>query len=156
MKSIRTLLDKILKFINVVSLAFLTALVTWQVITRYFLNHPSTWSEELSGYMFAWVTIFGAAYVFGQREHMNIPILLERVSVETKWILNIITELVILSLSAGVLIYGGVRITILTMGQMSSSLGLPMGYFYSCIPISGCLIVIYNILNLLDITYKLK
>ena len=71
-------MNTIMQFLNATAFAFLTLLAVWQVITRYVFNDPSTWSEELSSYMFAWVTLLGAAYVFGQMGHMNIPILIER------------------------------------------------------------------------------
>lgn len=149
--TIRNVTNRLLEIFNVGAFSFLTLLVTWQVITRYFLNNPSTWSEELSGYMFAWVTLLGAAYVFGKREHMDIPIIVDRFSPRTQQVFAIVNEVIVLVFSFVVLIVGGVRITSLTMGQMSSSLNLPMGYFYIIIPISGVFIVIYNILNLYDL-----
>lgn len=49
------------------------------------------------------------------------------------------------------MVYGGYEITKLTMGQMSSSLPLQMGYFYMCIPISGIFIALYSVLNIKDL-----
>lgn len=151
MKKTREVMDKIMRVLNAVVFAFLTLLVVWQVVSRYFLGDPSTWSEELSSYMFAWITLLGSAYVFGQMEHMNIPILLERVSEKTQKVLTIIIQLMILVFALVVLVYGGIQITSLTMGQMSSSLGVPMGYFYVSLPISGVFTAIYTVLNLYDI-----
>ena len=54
------------------------------------------------------------------------------------------------------MVYGGYEITKLTMGQMSSSLSLPMGYFYLCIPISGIFIALYSVLNIKDILDERK
>lgn len=151
MDKFREIMDKVMRFLNVVTFAFLTLLVVWQVITRYFLNDPSTWSEELSSYMFAWVTLLGSAYVFGQMGHMNIPILLNRVSKKTRKILMILMQVIILVFALVVMIYGGYEITKLTMGQMSSSLGVPMGYFYLSVPVSGVFTAIYTVLNMYDI-----
>ena len=75
MNKLREVMNTIMRFLNATAFAFLTLLAVWQVITRYVFNDPSTWSEELASYMFAWVTLLGAAYVFGQMGHMNIPIL---------------------------------------------------------------------------------
>ncbi|AMB94089.1 TRAP transporter small permease [Aerococcus sanguinicola] len=154
MQKIRHILDQIMRVFNAVTLGLMTLLTVWQVFTRYLLHAPSTWSEELASYMFAWVTMFGAAYVFGKREHMNIPVVLERFSPKTQKTLNLLSEGLIFVFAVVVLIYGGIEITSLTMGQMSSSLSVPMGYFYAVIPLSGLFIAIYSILNIYDIYQK--
>ena len=151
MMKIRTFLDQLMKVFNAIVLGTLTLLVTWQVITRYLLSNPSTWSEELSSYLFAWATMFGAAYVFGKRDHMNIPILVEKFSKTTQKYLAILSESLILLFAVVILIYGGLQITSLTMGQDSSSLPLAMGYFYAVIPLSGIFVTLYSILNIYDI-----
>ena len=94
-------MNTIMQFLNATAFAFLTLLAVWQVITRYVFNDPSTWSEELSSYMFAWVTLLGAAYVFGQMGHMNIPILIERLSQKMQEYLMVIFQLVRLSSICG-------------------------------------------------------
>ncbi len=151
MNKFREVMDQVMRFLNAITFAFLTLLAVWQVVTRYFLNDPSTWSEELASYMFAWVTLLGAAYVFGQMGHMNIPILIDRLSQQAQKVLMVVIQLIILAFALVVLIYGGIQITSLTMGQMSSSLGVPMGYFYLSLPVSGFFTAIYTILNLYDI-----
>ena len=42
-------------------------------------------------------------------------------------------------------------ITKLAFAQVTASLGIPMGAVYLVIPISGVIILIYNILNIIDI-----
>lgn len=151
MKQLRNIIDKAMRSLCAVAMAALTLLVIWQVFTRYILNHPSTWSEELAAYMFAWVTVFGAAYVFGKREHMNIPVIVERFSSVNQNSLQILAEVLNLIFALTVMVYGGFEITQLTMGQLSSSLPLQMGYFYMCIPISGIFIALYGVLNIKDL-----
>lgn len=154
MKRLRTILDKIMRVFCATAFSVMTLLTVWQVLTRYLLNNPSTWSEELASYIFAWVTILGAAYVFGKREHMSIPVLVERFSENTQRKLAIVSEIIVLVFAIVIMIYGGISITSLGMGQLSSSLGIPMGYFYTVIPISGVFIAIYNVLNIYELTHQ--
>ncbi len=56
MKALRNLLNTILNLLAGLSLTAMVVLTTYQVITRYVFNAPSTWSEELVGYLFAWST----------------------------------------------------------------------------------------------------
>ena len=53
--------------------------------------------------------------------------------------------------AAIVLVYGGIQITALTMSQKTASLGIPMGYIYAVVPVCGALILIYGVLNLVDL-----
>jgi len=53
--------------------------------------------------------------------------------------------------SAIILVYGGYEITSLAMGQMTSSLGVPIGVFYIVMPLCGVLNMIYTALNIIDI-----
>ncbi len=53
--------------------------------------------------------------------------------------------------SAVILVFGGVQITTLAMGQMTSSLGVPIGIFYIVLPLCGILNMIYTVLNILNI-----
>lgn len=147
----RKTLEKILAVLGGVTLAFMFILVVWQVFTRYILNDSATWTEELVSYMFAWLTLFGAALVIGEREHMNIPVFIETKSVKTQKNAAIISEVLIFLFSLIVLVYGGIKITSLAMGQMTSSLGVAVGTFYVALPISGILNMILCILNIRDI-----
>ena len=65
--------------------------------------------------------------------------------------LNIFSEILIMLLAGSVMIYGGVTIMDLTMTQSTASLGIPMGVVYTIIPLSGVLIVLYSILNIIDL-----
>ena len=43
------------------------------------------------------------------------------------------------------------KLLILAMGQMTSSLGVPIGVFYIVLPLCGILNMIYTVLNIMDI-----
>ena len=77
MQSLRKVLNHIMNVLAGGSLIAMTVLTCWQVFTRYVLNNPSTWSEELVGYLFAWASLFGASLITGERGHMNIPVVVE-------------------------------------------------------------------------------
>lgn len=151
MKQLRKLLKHTLNVLAGVSFLAMVALTCWQVLTRYVLQNPSSWSEELVSYLFAWMALFGASLVVGERGHMNIPIVVERMGEKGRKFFAIFAELVALVFSGVILVYGGIQITSLAMGQMTSSLGLPIGVFYIILPLSGVLNIVYTILNIVDI-----
>ena len=83
---------------------------------------------------------------------MNIPILVERTSPEVRKGLAIFGEVVAAVFAGVILVYGGIQITTLALGQMTSSLGVPVGAFYVVLPLSGVLNVIYTVLNIVGIS----
>ncbi len=151
MSQLRAILDKVLNVLAGVSFLAMVALTCWQVFTRYILGNPSSWSEELVSYLFAWMSLFGATLVVGERGHMNIPILVEKLNMGARKVLAIFSEVIACLFAVVILIYGGMQITTLAMGQMTSSLGVPVGVFYVVMPISGVLMIIYTVLNIVDI-----
>ena len=148
----RNILNKCLNGLAGLSLIVMTVLTTYQVITRYIFNAPSTWSEELVGYMFGWATMFGAAICTGERAHMNIPIIVDMMKPGAKKALLIFGEVIALLFSAIILVYGGFTVSSLAMGQQTSSLGgLAVGTFYWVMPVCGVVMVLYSAMNIIAI-----
>ena len=142
MKALRNVLTKLLNVLAGVSFIAMVVLTCWQVFTRYVLQDPSPWSEELVSYL---------SLITGERGHMNIPIVVERVGAGMQKTLGILGELVAFAFSAIILVYGGVQISQLALGQMTSSLGVAVGVFYVVLPLCGVLNMIYTVLNIADI-----
>ena len=151
MKTLRNGITRSLNGLAGLSFIAIVVLTCWQVLTRYVLKNPSTWSEELVGYLFAWMSLLGASIVTCERGHMNIPIIVERFSETVQKGLNCFGEIVAFLFSVVILVYGGIKITTLAMGQMTSSLGVPIGIFYIVLPLCGILNMIYTVLNIVDI-----
>ena len=151
MKQFRAVLNRLLSILAGVSFIAMVVLTCWQVFTRYFLKNPSSWSEELVSYLFAWASLFGASLIASERGHMNIPILVEKASPTVRKYLAIFGELVAFAFSAIILLYGGIEISKLAMGQMTSSLGVAVGVFYIALPVCGVLNMLYTVLNIIDL-----
>lgn len=151
MLKVRNALSRVLNVLAGASFLAMVALTCWQVFTRYILQNPSSWSEELVSYLFAWMTLLGASLVVGERGHMNIPILADRAKPGMRKALAVFGEVVACVFAAVILVYGGIQITTLAMGQMTSSLGVPVGVFYVVLPVSGILNIIYTVLNIISI-----
>lgn len=151
MEKTRNILNKILSFFAGTSLIVMVVLTCWQVFTRYILSKPSTWSEELVAYLFAWSSLFASALVTGERGHMSIPVLIERMGAKTQKFFLIFAELIALFISLGILVFGGVQIMLLAYGQKTSSLSVQVGFFYIALPVCGVLSSIYIVLNIIDI-----
>ena len=148
---IRKGMNTVVSTICIILFAVMVIVGTYQIITRFVFNSPSTVSEELLTYTFAWMAIFSSAYVFGKRDHMRMTFVADKLPKEQRKILEIVIELLIIAFVVIVLIYGGFTIMGLTMTQKTASLGVMMGVIYAVVPISGILIAIYGVLNVIDL-----
>lgn len=148
MESIKKVLDKILSTLCILLFGGLVVLVTWQVFTRFVLNNPSTYSEELAKYCFVWLVIFGAAFVFGENGHMRIEFIQNSMPNKLRMATQIFIEISIILFSALVLISGGLTTTKIAWTQMSAALNVPVGYLYAVMPISGFFIIFYSLYNI--------
>ena len=151
MEKFRKVLNQVLDLLAGLSMTVMVVLTTYQVIVRYIFNSPSTWSEELVGYLFGWSTMFGATIVSGERGHMNIPILVDRMNPTMRKAFRILWEVVAFLFSATILVFGGFQVSQLAMGQQTSSLGVAVGTFYWVMPICGVVILLYSIMNIIGI-----
>lgn len=156
MEGIRKGLDKLILFICVVLFMLMTVVGTYQILVRYVFKSPSTISEELISYSFAWMSMFAASYIFGKRDHMRMVFFIEKFTKNAQKTVAIVTEIVILLFALGVLVGGGSYITSLSMTQMTPALKISMGYIYLVIPVCGIMTSIYSVLNIVDLMKNSK
>lgn len=156
MEGIRKGLDKLILFICVVLFMLMTVVGTYQILVRYVFKSPSTISEELISYSFAWMSMFAASYIFGKRDHMRMVFFIEKFTKNAQKTVAIIIEIVILLFALGVLVGGGSYITSLSMTQMTPALKISMGYIYLVIPVCGIMTSIYSVLNIVDLMKNSK
>ena len=126
--SIRKWMDKIIMGACIVLFGLMVIVGSYQIITRYFFNKPSTVSEELLTFSFVWMALLASAYVFGIRDHMRMGFLADKIQGKGRIVLDIVIEILILVFALLTLVWGGSAIMQLSMQQMTASLGVPMGY----------------------------
>ncbi|MEX1055937.1 MAG: TRAP transporter small permease [Rhodothermales bacterium] len=126
--------------------------VLWQVFTRWVLNDPSSYTEELARYLLIWVGLLGAAYAAGEKMHLAIDLLPSRLTGSGKHLLEIAIEALVLLFALSVMVVGGYRLVSLTllMGQRSAALGVQLGIVYMVLPLAGILIVFYASVSILE------
>ena len=149
--ALRKGINTVLSYAAAVIFALMVCIGTYQIVTRYFFNSPSTVSEELLTYSFTWLALLAAALVFGKRDHMRMGFLADKVTGSARKVLETVIEILVIVTVGGIMVYGGSAIMQLTMTQKTASLGIPMGVIYTILPVSGLLIVFYGVLNIIDL-----
>ena len=79
LQQIRKGIDKVLSALCIFIFGEMVVVGTYQIVTRFVFNKPSTVSEELLTYSFAWLSLLSAAYIFGKREHMRMGFLADKI-----------------------------------------------------------------------------
>jgi TRAP-type C4-dicarboxylate transport system permease small subunit len=121
--------------------------VLWQVMSRYILTSPSSFTDELAGFLLIWVGVLGSAYVAGQKQHLAIDLLIQKSSLTNQKRLNLIINISIALFALFVMVVGGtwLSLTRFQFNVSSAALHLPLGYVYLILPISGLLILYYSV-----------
>ncbi|MDT0649528.1 TRAP transporter small permease [Autumnicola edwardsiae] len=145
-------LDKMLGGFLVFLMTIIVLAVLWQVFSRYVMQSPSSVTEELARYLLIWIGILGAAYAAGQQAHLSINLLEEKLNPQNRKRLKIAINLLIIFFCITVLIIGGGNLVYVSydLGQRSAALELPLYVVYMVLPLSGLLIIIYKVNEILN------
>lgn len=144
-------LDKILEVILVAIMGIMVINVLWQVGSRYLMQSPSSFTDELARYLLIWLSILGASYVTGKKMHLSIDLLPQKLSPEKRKPLNTLIYAIVALFALLAMVIGGARLVyiVASLGQISPALEIPLSYVYVVLPIGGAIIIYYSILNML-------
>lgn len=127
-----TFLDRycrLLGFAMVACLAVMVVLVFGNVVMRYGFNSGFTLSEELSRWLFVWMTFLGAVVAVHERAHLGTDTLVSRLPVAgKKWCLGA-TYLLMLYL-CWLLLRGAWQQTVINADATSAVMQVSMGILY--------------------------
>ncbi len=147
---IKTGMTKLLAGIATVLLSVMTLLVLYQVFTRYVLDSPAAFTEELVRYFLIWTGFIGAAYAFLTREHMCLVLFRDNLKPEKRRILMIVLDVLILVFAILVITVGGFKLAMSARQVYSALLGIPRSLVYGMAPLSGLFIIMAQIINIYE------
>ena len=70
--------ERVLAWVLVVLMSVMVIDVSWQVASRFVFRAPSSFTEELAGFLLIWIGLLGAAYGFRTRAHLGIDLLVTK------------------------------------------------------------------------------
>lgn len=127
--------------------AMLGLLVT-QVLMRYFLGAPPSWTEEMAIILFTWLVLLYATVGLRERFHVAID------TIPVKWDLAYRMSERLVALLA--LLFGSVTLTAgisyvqRTTGQKTAALQLPIEALYLSVPVCGALLILHAVALLVE------
>jgi len=145
--------ERSLGHLLVVLMAVMVVDVSWQVISRYLLRDPSSFTEELAGFLLIWIGLLGAAYALRTRAHLGIGLLVDGLTGAARRWATVLSHSLVLLFALTVMVGGGLRLVQLAfqLQQISAAMGIRMGYVYLALPLSGLLMTLFSAATIADV-----
>ncbi|MDR2056421.1 MAG: TRAP transporter small permease [Desulfovibrio sp.] len=124
-----------------------------QVVSRYVFNMSLDWTEEVARFMFIISSLLGAALCFRSMGHVRVDLVVMRLSARMQRqiaLLVLVADAALFTVMLGF----GVVIAWVTMGQVAPATEIPMGLVYAVVPISGLLMLLFLVEQMLDIVFQ--
>ena len=130
-------------------LAVISMLGLWQVITRFVLSQPSSWTEEVMRRLLIWCVMLGVVVAIRHGAMVSVDLML-RVS-KGAW-KSIVRFVIWLSTSAflATILWFGVSLSWRVRFQTFASMDVSMGWAYAALPAGAALGLIAVLAHYLD------
>jgi TRAP-type C4-dicarboxylate transport system permease small subunit len=128
----------------------MTVVVFISVFYRYVLNHPLSWSEEITRLMIVWLSFVGAYAAMRENKHIGFDLLVAKFP---EWLrrLTALFGQVLIAVFLIVVVWEGFifsrEFTAVTMPYTDIPIGL---FYYSVFPVSGILMLAQTVLNIIE------
>lgn len=126
------LIDGLCRFLGllmVLALALMVVLVFGNVVLRYGFNSGLTLSEELSRWLFVWMTFLGAIVALRERAHLGTDTLVARLPVAGRKVCLGLSYLLMLYM-CWLILRGAWQQTVINAGSTSAVMQASMAIFY--------------------------
>ena len=88
-------LESAVKWAALLILLVMFLAILLQIFTRYILNDPLIWTEELANICFAWIVFLGAALGIRRDESVRMDLFIHRIPEAAKFMLLLIQDLLL-------------------------------------------------------------
>jgi TRAP-type transport system small permease protein len=141
---------RLFSFVMAVCLALMVVMVFGNVVLRYGFNTGITISEELSRWLFVWMTFLGAVVALRAHAHPGTDMLVSRLPVAGKKLCLALTLLLMLYL-CWLMARGGWQQTMINLESTSAVMQASMAWFYA----SGVVFAVFAAVVIAYDLYKL-
>jgi len=147
--------DRLLTGVNIVLMGALTILVTVAVILRYVFSISFAWSEELIALIFVMSSALGSVCAVRRGDHITIDFIYQRLSPAGARVARVMVSAAVI-LTMAVLIDASLVWIEVSASVPTPAMQLPYVWFYSALPVSFGLIIVYEVVAALSILFGPK
>jgi tripartite ATP-independent transporter DctM subunit len=97
LRACESYLGRAVEFVAAILIAAEIAILFAGVVSRYFLQRPLVWSDELASLLFLWLASLGAVVAFRRNAHMRMTALVGMMSLKTRAVLEAVSIAAVLA-----------------------------------------------------------
>jgi len=137
-----------LKVITITSFIILTILISANVFVRFVPIASLHWFDEIIELLYAYLVFYGAAALWISHEHFGVGDWIEKriKNIRMRTAYRMVIELLVICFVA-VFFYYSLQLTLLAQ-DVTNVFAIPKRVLYSCLPVSGAIMIIYSIRNI--------
>ncbi|MFT0544735.1 TRAP transporter small permease [Allopusillimonas ginsengisoli] len=150
MKKLTNWYFKILELVMVLCLAAMCLMVFGNVVLRHFFNSGVNIAEELSRFMFIWLTFLGAIVAMREGGHLGVDVLVRHLSGKPLFVAVLLGQVLVL-ICCSVLLWGLLKQHALNVANVGLITGISMSIVYSAAYLCAAsigLVTLFNIARL--------
>lgn len=121
------------------------------VFYRYVLNASLTWADEVALLAFSWSVFLFASELVRQQSHVRITLLVERLPPTMRSLFERLSLLLVATFGA-LMLWAGWKFASFTAHQVSAALRYPLWLQSASVPVSGALIMLHSLPQLMQPT----
>jgi TRAP-type C4-dicarboxylate transport system permease small subunit len=143
---------RLFSWLMVACLAAMVVMVFGNVVLRYGFNSGITVTEELSRWLFVWMTFLGAFVALHRHRHLGTDMVVGRLSLAGRKACFVVSRLLMLFVCA-LVVLGGWEQVLINRGTRSAVLEASMAIFYASGVVFGalaCVVLLHELWQLLS------
>jgi len=132
------------KYFSGTALVLMTLIIAVQVFGRYVLNASPVWAEQAALLILIWCVFIAAAAGMREGFHIRIAAFVDRLPNRLRGPTNLVSNAVVALFGLAMIVFG-VELASATWHHVIPTLGIPRGFAYIPISVSGVLITLFSI-----------
>lgn len=133
-------IDRGVEWAVIAIFAAITLMGGLQVVSRFLLNRPLNWSEELQIFGHVWMIFLTIPIAYNRGSHILMTMLLDRLPAHMQRTIAVIVDLMWLWLGVSIVVYT-MRLVRVAAFQRSPAVEIPMSYVYAGMVVGGAYLV---------------
>jgi TRAP-type C4-dicarboxylate transport system permease small subunit len=137
---------KLFEWLLYILFAVLVVVVFFNVFSRAVLKNSLPWAEEMSRFLFVWITFVGSVLVNKTFGHMRLDLVVMTLPKKASIVLEIFVSLAATAVLF-IMLYGGYSMMTENMDYRSPALEVPYGFINSIVPICSGIMFLQTIVR---------
>lgn len=147
-RRLKGVLDRGLDALMILLLSAIVLLVLLQIFQRYFALFPTPWTEEMSRFLFVYLTFLGSALLLKEKGHITVDVVVELLPRRLQLGIYALVQLLLL-LFLWIFTGGMLELTLGSVDVRAASMTwFSMAYLYGGVWLGGVLMFVYALIEM--------